>query len=46
MQLQRIEVEIIQRSIDAAEGDRKAAARRLGISLSSLYRKLEDPADT
>ncbi|HVN35730.1 MAG TPA: sigma-54 dependent transcriptional regulator [Casimicrobiaceae bacterium] len=39
-QLQRIEVEIIRRAIDCAKGDRKLAAQRLGIGLSSLYRKL------
>jgi len=39
-QVQRLEVEIIERAIAEAEGDRRVAARRLGISLSSLYRKL------
>jgi DNA-binding NtrC family response regulator len=39
-QLQRVEREIIGGAVEAAQGDRRAAARRLGISLSSLYRKL------
>ena len=41
-QLRRIEVGIVLRTIEEAGGDRRAAARRLGIGLSSLYRKLED----
>jgi len=40
-QVQRIETDIIARTIAAAQGDRRVAALRLGISLSSLYRKLE-----
>jgi DNA-binding NtrC family response regulator len=43
-QLQAIELDIIKRAIGAAEGDRKVAAQRLGISLSSLYRKLDEHA--
>jgi DNA-binding NtrC family response regulator len=39
-QLQRIETEIITRAVGAAQGDRRLVAQRLGISLSSLYRKL------
>ena len=39
-QLRRVEADIIQRAINAANGDRRLAARRLGIGLSSLYRKL------
>ena len=39
-QLQKTEIEIITRAIAAARGDRRLAAQRLGISLSSLYRKL------
>ncbi len=42
-QMQRLEVDIIHRTVEASDGDRRQAARRLGISLSSLYRKLEDP---
>jgi len=41
-QLQRIELEIIRHAIDAAQGDRRLAAQRLGIGLSSVYRKLGD----
>jgi DNA-binding NtrC family response regulator len=36
------EVGVIQEAIDEADGDRKVAARRLGIGLSTLYRKLEE----
>ena len=36
------ETSIIMDAIDEAEGDRKLAARRLGIGLSTLYRKLEE----
>jgi two-component system response regulator AtoC len=39
-QLRRMEVRIIEDAISAAEGDRRLAAQGLGISLSSLYRKL------
>jgi two-component system, NtrC family, response regulator AtoC len=39
-QMRRVEADIINRAIDAADGDRKLAAQRLGIGLSSLYRKL------
>lgn len=41
-QLQRLEIEIIKSAVDAAQGDRRLAAQRLGISLSGLYRKLEE----
>jgi DNA-binding NtrC family response regulator len=37
-------VKLLQDAINAAEGDRKVAAQRLGISLSSLYRKLGEAA--
>jgi two-component system response regulator AtoC len=40
-QLRRIEAGIIRRALQEAGGDRRLAARRLGIGLSSLYRKLE-----
>ncbi len=33
---------VIMEAIEAADGDRKVAARRLGIGLSTLYRKLEE----
>jgi two-component system response regulator AtoC len=36
------EINVIMDTIDAADGDRKEAARRLGIGLSTLYRKLEE----
>jgi two-component system response regulator AtoC len=41
-QMRRIEAGIILRAIEEARGDRRVAARHLGIGLSSLYRKLED----
>jgi two-component system response regulator AtoC len=44
LQLRRYEVRLLQDAIRAAEGDRKVAAQRLGISLSSLYRKLGEAA--
>ena len=40
-QLRRMEVSIILRAVSDAGGDRRVAAQRLGIGLSSLYRKLE-----
>ena len=40
--LRRVEADIILRSIDEAGGDRRLASQRLGIGLSSLYRKLEE----
>jgi two-component system, NtrC family, response regulator AtoC len=39
-QLRRLEGEIVGRAIGEAGGDRRLAALRLGISLSSLYSKL------
>ena len=41
-QVRRFELALIQRAIEEAGGDRRAAAMRLGIGLSSLYRKLEE----
>lgn len=41
-QLRRFESDIIARAVKDAGGDRKLAADRLGIGLSSLYRKLEE----
>jgi DNA-binding NtrC family response regulator len=41
-QLRRIEASIVLRTIEEAAGDRREAAQRLGIGLSSLYRKLEE----
>ncbi len=44
--VRRFELALIHRAIDEAGGDRRLAAQRLGIGLSSLYRKLEEaPAD-
>ena len=39
-QLHRLEIRLIQEAVALAEGDRRVAAQRLGISLSGLYRKL------
>ena len=44
-QMRWIEAGIIAKALDEADGDRKLAAQRLGIGLSSLYRKLEELAD-
>lgn len=41
-QLRKLEREILQRAIEGAGGDRRLAAQRLGIGLSSLYRKMEE----
>jgi two-component system, NtrC family, response regulator AtoC len=43
--LHRFEVEVIEQAISAADGDRRAAAQKLGISLSSLYRKLGETGE-
>jgi two-component system response regulator AtoC len=40
--VRRFEVSLIKRAIEDASGDRRLAAQRLGIGLSSLYRKLEE----
>ena len=40
--VRRFELSLIRRAIDEAGGDRRQAAHRLGIGLSSLYRKLEE----
>ncbi len=42
LQLRRHEIKLLQDAILAAEGDRRVAAQKLGISLSSLYRKVGD----
>lgn len=39
-QLRRFEADLIRSAIDAAAGDRRLAAQKLGISLSSLYSKM------
>lgn len=41
-QLRRLEAEIIMRALRDAGGDRRLAAQKLDIGLSSLYRKLEE----
>ena len=41
-QLRRIEIDIITRTVRECGGDRRNAAQKLGIGLSSLYRKLEE----
>jgi two-component system response regulator AtoC len=44
--VRRFELGLIRRAIEEAGGDRRLAATRLGIGLSSLYRKLEEaPAE-
>ncbi len=40
--VRRFEISLIRRAVDDAGGDRRLAAQRLGIGLSSLYRKLEE----
>ncbi len=40
--VRRFEISLVRRAIDEADGDRRLAAQRLGIGLSSLYRKLEE----
>jgi DNA-binding NtrC family response regulator len=41
-QVRRFEAAIILRTIEETGGDRRAAALKLDIGLSSLYRKLEE----
>lgn len=43
--VRRFERECVLAVIDLAGADKRAAARRLGISLASLYRKLEPVVD-
>jgi two-component system, NtrC family, response regulator AtoC len=40
--VRRFELALIRRAIQDAGGDRRIAAQRLGIGLSSLYRKLDE----
>ena len=40
--LDRFERQHIRRVLDRSGGDKREAARRLGLGLSSLYRKLEE----
>ncbi|MBL0122594.1 MAG: sigma-54-dependent Fis family transcriptional regulator [Betaproteobacteria bacterium] len=44
--LRRFEAQVISLAIAAAGGDRRQAANKLGIGLSSLYRKLEEFSPT
>jgi len=41
-QMRRFEAQIILRALEDADGDRRVAAQRLSIGLSSLYRKIEE----
>jgi DNA-binding NtrC family response regulator len=41
-QLRRFEAQVILRALEETDGDRRVAAQRLGIGLSSLYRKIEE----
>ncbi|MHB1292722.1 MAG: sigma-54-dependent transcriptional regulator [Sulfuricella sp.] len=41
-QIRKYEAALILRTIEEASGDRRAAAQKLDIGLSSLYRKLEE----
>jgi two-component system response regulator AtoC len=41
-QLRAIEANLVMRALQESNDDRRAAAQRLGIGLSSLYRKLEE----
>ena len=43
--VRRFENEVLLRAVEDAGGDRKLAARKLGIHVSSLYRKLDDHAE-
>ncbi|RRJ85267.1 sigma-54-dependent transcriptional regulator [Aestuariirhabdus litorea] len=40
-QVRQFEIRVIKQAIDEAGGDRRIAAKKLGLGLSSLYRKLE-----
>jgi len=44
-QVKQFEIALIMRTIEESDGDRKAAAQKLNIGLSSLYRKLEECDD-
>src|SRR5262245_15038973 len=41
-QLRRFEAQVILRALEDTDGDRRLAAQRLSIGLSSLYRKIEE----
>ncbi len=40
-QVRRFEADVVRSAIEDARGDRRVAAQRLGVALSSLYRKIE-----
>ncbi|MFZ5509987.1 MAG: sigma-54-dependent transcriptional regulator [Pseudomonadota bacterium] len=40
--LRQVEAELIAQALQEANGDRRTAAQKLGIGLSSLYRKIEE----
>jgi DNA-binding NtrC family response regulator len=40
-QVRRFEADVVRGAIEEARGDRRVAAQRLGVALSSLYRKIE-----
>lgn len=44
--VRRFEVARIRQAISEADGDRQLAAKRLGIGLSTLYRKLDESAES
>ncbi len=44
-QMRRFEASLIAKTLEETGGDRKIAAQKLGIGLSSLYRKMEELAD-
>ena len=41
-QMRHFEAQVIMRALEDADGDRRLAAQRLSIGLSSLYRKIEE----
>lgn len=41
-QIRAFEIAVIRRTIDEVDGDRREAAKLLGIGVSSLYRKLDE----
>lgn len=41
-QVRKLEAGIVLQAIEAAGGDRRLAAQRLGVGLSTLYRKIEE----
>ena len=40
-QVRKFEADVVRGAIEEARGDRRVAAQRLGVALSSLYRKIE-----